>query len=489
VELGTGALPILKQFIQDTLIPIVNNMTAWIEKMGGLSGIIDTVKSKVAEWAANNEELVAVIQGVWDIIKNLGGFLINVFTGDWAGAWENIKNIAISAWDVITNAVKWAWEAIKGIFTATGLVDAAKGAWQAVVDFFTVAVPEWGRNVVQWMKDGLSSAWHTVIDWFRNAWASIVNALTSWMPGFLKKWLGIGEDSGKEYAAGLDAAEAEVDAAAGGLVDSAVEAVAMKEEEVKAAGEAMGKSLSGGLAAGIDAGAPDVVGSISGVNKAMDETFGSFWETQSPSKRMERYGKMLIQGLQDGIKALEPILLGSVSNLAGEVVNDFDVTLGKLPALTGETFIDIVKEVITGGMSLKSAVDGVLDRVINAVFQSGLDSAVSWARGKLASFGSAALALVPLTIGMSSAVADWVSDAGRWIDEHIMGNEPGYINYDAPGMPGYVAPAASSTTNQDFKGMFDGATFVVRDETDIDAIAAALYDKWRADQAGVGVMA
>lgn len=116
VTIGTDMMPILKSFVQDRLIPIINNMTKWIEKMGGLKGIFAFLKGKVRDWAREHESLISALKKakdavvwVFNAVKSFVNFLldhgtatVNIIAGIGAAfiAWKLVK-IATGLWGVV----------------------------------------------------------------------------------------------------------------------------------------------------------------------------------------------------------------------------------------------------------------------------------------------------------------------------------------------------------------------------------------------------
>jgi len=567
VTIGTGMMPILKDLLEQRIIPLVNNITKWIEESGGLLGIIDKVKAKIREWADAHPLLAEAIQTVWDILKGLGSFIVNVFQGDWSDAWGDIKGVVSSAatfikdavvtawnalpipdatktkildvltsikdgavsafnwikdraveawsgiresirehgggiiaawdslkaaggelwsalsgffgqiigkhdeagvaaitfadvvkgaWDILLTAVQttldllansfeffaallrgdfadaWtqlkehiriAWDGIVKILDILGLKDALQAGWEVIVDYFTVVVPESGRQIVQWMKDGLSGAWHAVIDWFKGAWDSIVNALTSWMPGFLKKWLGIGADSGKEYAAGLESARGEVTGAAGDLGDAAVEAARMSEADM----EQVGRDLGEGLSLGIEQARPGVIDATLGVANDVIDIAEMTFGVKSPSTVFARIGRDLIQGLVNGMRQQFPEVAGVMSALGIEVdigASGIEIRFRDLATsvktLLGDMASSAVDRFFEMGAAAETAATGIEGDVGRIAASLSAE-----APGIISTLGKIAMAFVPLWIGLSKEVADWVANANKWITENILGQQYG----------------------------------------------------------------
>jgi len=79
VTIGIDMMPILKTFLKDRIIPIVNNMTSWIEKMGGLKGIFAALKGKVKDWAREHEPLISAFVRAKDAVVKLWNTVKDAF--------------------------------------------------------------------------------------------------------------------------------------------------------------------------------------------------------------------------------------------------------------------------------------------------------------------------------------------------------------------------------------------------------------------------
>lgn len=83
-------------------------------------------------------QIKIVATTVWNVFKNLIGFIKNVFTGQWSAAWQNVKNIFGSIWSGLVGLVKTPINAI------IGLVNSAIGALNKVSIKIPKWVPKWG---------------------------------------------------------------------------------------------------------------------------------------------------------------------------------------------------------------------------------------------------------------------------------------------------------------------------------------------------------
>jgi len=147
--IGEDMMPILKDVLKNTIIPWINGLTTWLEKMGGVRGVVGHALvaiglyiQAVAEWINAHEFLRKAIDSVWDVLKGIWSFVKDVFRGDWSAAWEEVKQIAKSAADAIVNAVKAAWEALP-------IPDEIK---QEIVDAL-IAIGDAAKDTFGWIID------------------------------------------------------------------------------------------------------------------------------------------------------------------------------------------------------------------------------------------------------------------------------------------------------------------------------------------------
>jgi len=190
VTIGEDMMPILKNFLKNHIIPLVNGFTAWIEKMGGLRGVVGHMLIAIgnyigaaADWIESNEFIRLSVEYVWAVLKELWSFVKNVFTGDWAAAWQDIKDVAVLALGFIHDMVVAAWEALP-------IPDAIKtkieNALTAIKDFAVKsfvwikdkAVEAWDgiKSSAEDKADGVTSAWDGVKQAVGRLWDAIKKA-------------------------------------------------------------------------------------------------------------------------------------------------------------------------------------------------------------------------------------------------------------------------------------------------------------------------
>jgi TP901 family phage tail tape measure protein len=288
------------------------------EKSRDMSTKVDAVKVDLGGMVkAVLDPLNEIATGILSSITGLLGSIVSLLRGDFASAWNGLKQFFTGIYD-----------AILGVFNLAGLGDAVdKGLKQATDSFmrFLGSVGQWGANIIQSLNDGLAAAWHTVVEWFANAWDSLISALTSWMPGFMKSWLGIGQDAGAQLAQGLTDSTSVVSEAAEGIGqtigDSVTTAMEQTAEdfsasvsaflsggltdgamEAQTAASDVGYSIGEGLSLGITSSASLVSDAVTTLGEGaifdLETTFGS----KSPSRVMWEIGRDVVRGLVGGIE-------------------------------------------------------------------------------------------------------------------------------------------------------------------------------------------
>jgi len=263
----------------------------------------EVLKDLASKWmdilAVQVTTAIELITGAFKIFTAL-------LRGDWQTAWSEYKEY-----------LKITWNAIVKILDIIGLKDVIIAGWEALK---VKTVQIWGS-----IKDSISAIWDTVVSWFSNALQGLINTVTSWMPGWLKKWLGVGEDAGDNLADGLTSKEGVVESATNVLAGAITKPLSMAKETIKKIGADLGETLSlalagtksdvagaaedigegigDGMAKGILDSTPLIESSISGVNQAAQDQFMLDWNMRSPSRLAYSYGADIMAGLANGIKA------------------------------------------------------------------------------------------------------------------------------------------------------------------------------------------
>jgi len=314
-------------WIKDKAVEAWEGIKASVEEHGaGIVAAWDSLKAAAVDlWAAmqdasarireafgmTGESAVTfgdVVKGIFDVLliivtTAIGGIadIFDIFSsllrGDWSQAWTDFKDF-----------IAGIWEGIERILDVTGLWDI-------------------GVRMAHAIRDGVSSAWDTVVDWFKGAWDGLINSLTSWMPDLLKTWLGIGEDSAKAYADGLDAQKGTAQNAGQELGESAIEGARMTAEEMEIAGNELAESFTGGFSSGVDDGKEGAFTAGSEFGEAAIDGLSFGIDAQSPSKKAYRLGNDFTQGFGNGIADGTPEVVATVETMADaavETLNDMN---------------------------------------------------------------------------------------------------------------------------------------------------------------------
>lgn len=199
------------------------HLSPLMDKIGGLIGSIvqaiqalwNGVLKPVIDWVIQNvlPKVVPVLEGLWNTIKNIFGFIadaigglidffkglidfiVGVFTGDWNKAWEGIKTAFSGIWNAIKGIVQAIWEAIKGIVTNTinviktvisTVFNAIKtiitNIWNGIKTFITNiwnGIKDMISNVINGIKNTISTVFTSIKNTISNIWNGIVNTISN----------------------------------------------------------------------------------------------------------------------------------------------------------------------------------------------------------------------------------------------------------------------------------------------------------------------
>ena len=539
VALGTSLMPMLKDFLHDRIIPIINATIEWVKSMGGISGMIGHVMIAVgnyinaaADWIESNEFVRIAIEGVWSILKDLWSFVVNVFRRDWAAAWEDIKSITktvletikgvvMAVWDAlpipdsikkkiesvfmsIKNVAVASWEGIKasaeenmpGIVAAWEEVkDSAASLWESVQSVFSSIMGLFGETEIDavsfgdvvggvfdilfivvetalngianlfdiissllrgdwqqawkdfknfiggiWesilnildvvgLRDNLSAAWEyirqdavakwtAIGDFFGNIWDSITGAfkaaidwVKSIVPGFIRNWLGWGEESADAYKTGIEDGQAGVEEAATNLAMAAVEAIAQTIEEVEDTAKELTSSFVGMLTdaepdaedAGFGIGTASADGIIGGIESmftplegagvdAMNNVLDGISITggiQSPSTVTTEMGEDTALGLIAGMRNQAAKLIAAGEAMITQATDPLKAG-PEIAAAAGEQTAAAYAESVIGTMGEretdldyagKQTTDALVDAVVGTMGERETDLDYAVARG------------------------------------------------------------------------------------------------------------
>ena len=130
-------------------------------------------------WATWGDKIMASFRILWDtlgglvmpffdVLKNLGEFISNVFSGNWSAAWENVKNIFSNIWNAIVSVITGIWEII----------------WTFIGEKVT-AIRDTIVNVFTGIRDKVVEIFTTVKDTIKGAFEALVNIVKAPINGII----------------------------------------------------------------------------------------------------------------------------------------------------------------------------------------------------------------------------------------------------------------------------------------------------------------
>lgn len=270
---------------------------AWLIAMGPVGLIIAAVVGLVAiiimNWDTIKSWTLAVWDWVWNKIKAVAGFMVDLFMnftlpGLIISHWDTIKNYTLAVWD-------WIWDKIKTIaafivdlfmnYTLPGLIikhwdtikNATITAWNAVKQFIvTVATAiydfvngQWTilKNAVVTIFNGIKTAATTVWNAIKSVISTAVNGAASAVSTGVNNIKGF-------FSSGFNAVKGAVSSALNNVVDNIKGLAGRVKSAVSGAASwlvSAGKSIIQGLINGIKSMAGSVGDAVKSVlNKARD---------------------------------------------------------------------------------------------------------------------------------------------------------------------------------------------------------------------------
>lgn len=161
-----------------------------------VKGILDAIANAFVsawEWIKQAwSDVVSFFAGIWQGIKDVFNSVKEWFEEKFGSAWSAVKTVFSTVgaffsgvWSSITGAfssvVSWfsdtfsaAWEGAKSVFSTVGdffagVWDSITGAFSGAWDFFV----NLGKDVVNGIKEGITSLWDNLTGWFNNLWDSL----------------------------------------------------------------------------------------------------------------------------------------------------------------------------------------------------------------------------------------------------------------------------------------------------------------------------
>lgn len=139
----------------------------------------------------------------WDKIKQVTRNTFNAVRNTVRNVFDRIKGIVTRAGDAVRNAVSGAWDKVKSITSNLwgGITGAVSGAVDKMIGFVTgikgkvtgalSGAKNWLSNAGKDVVRGLGKGIESMYQWVRDK----VDALTGWIPGWVKRKLGIASPS------------------------------------------------------------------------------------------------------------------------------------------------------------------------------------------------------------------------------------------------------------------------------------------------------
>jgi phage-related protein len=159
------------------IVVIIGMFVAWKENFMGMKQVV--------------QNFIDAVKGAFkafvEILKNIFGFWIAVFKGDWDGAWEHLKKGFVAMKDFVVNIIKMLVNLIAGI--VIGIVRVFKWVVDTVVSFFKWLYDKIvGHSIIPDLISG-------IIDWFnklpnavKNAMRIVGNAFIGVANGIIGAW-------------------------------------------------------------------------------------------------------------------------------------------------------------------------------------------------------------------------------------------------------------------------------------------------------------
>lgn len=332
-------------FIWETISSIV----------GAIRDLIVEVWSHIAEWWAENQELIrSTIETVWNAIAEIIETVMSIIIPLMQQGWENVKTTIGIVWDFIGMHIMNVLDVILGAIKATlQIIDGDwEGAWNTVKDTFESI---WERmqnfleNTVESIKNMIKTGFELARDTIKNTMEAsrdlLIRAFTAMADNVKQKATAIRNEANNNFENVRRVIREKLEQAKTALINAftnmvtnvitqtakIVSTAREKFEEVKAAvreklneavkvvgekiGEMPGKvrefvsemvtaggDLVSGLIKGILGMAGDAIEAIADVVGGVIKKAKSLLETKSPSRVFMRIGSDTVKGYEGGIE-------------------------------------------------------------------------------------------------------------------------------------------------------------------------------------------
>lgn len=176
--------------IFEALLPVITGITAAIiafRTAMTIGALIETVTKAMNTFKAANDA-ATISQAALNAVMNLNPFVLvaTLIAGLVAAIitlWntnEGFRNACISAWEAIKSGISSAIEAIKTAINS--VIDFFKNLGSTIEQTFNEILQKcvsFGSNIVNSIKNGISSAWNGLVSWFNGIWDSVFGNKTA----------------------------------------------------------------------------------------------------------------------------------------------------------------------------------------------------------------------------------------------------------------------------------------------------------------------
>lgn len=278
-----------------SMIRAAQMAAAWIVAMGPVGWIIAAVVALVALIIANWDTVkawtLAIWDWVWNKIKSVAQFMIDLFmnftlVGLIIQHWDTIKNATKAAWDWVMNAIKTVWEWIKTAVVAyfnfylniittvwNAIKSASQTVWNAIKGVITTVwngIKSVVTSVINSVKSTVSSVWNAIKSLTSTVWngiksviSGVLNTIKSLASGAVNSIKGF-------FSSGFNAVKTTVSNALSNVVSTIKGLAGKVKSAVSGAASWLvnaGKSIIQGLINGIKSMAGKVGDAVKGVLK------------------------------------------------------------------------------------------------------------------------------------------------------------------------------------------------------------------------------
>lgn len=177
------------QNVWDLLVDLFGDIVAGIgEWFGKIPEVLGGVWERVEDGAVKAwEDLLSWLEGIWNDIVAAATEIWGNITGFFSGIWDDIVVAAEQVWTNITDSFSKGWEGLKSFFSTLG--GELRKIWDVIWSFAVLPLEiTWNLIMLVWngIKDGLFEAWN----WIKTKAEEIWNGIKDFFSGI---WNGVSE--------------------------------------------------------------------------------------------------------------------------------------------------------------------------------------------------------------------------------------------------------------------------------------------------------